>query len=816
MADGNNVLDYPQMTRQREENIQANEIAYAEDVNAELNYIMSTYNQLVAMLTGEWGDGTGRIYELVDNAVSLANQAIAAVQNCVLKTGDTMTGHLNIALVPASDYNVVNKKYVDDTIDAELADPINRISQLETWKENLDATQVKLSNANFSGTNVNDGMNELFISVSNGKAIVAAAITGKGVQTASDASFKTMADNINAILTFTEGTSGGTATENDIFYGKTAYARGSLIVGNYIPLDTSDATATSGTIAEGYTAYARGQKITGTMRAYPVFGTDTSDATATESDIAYGKTAYARGQKLIGTANNGEVEEIYGTVDEAYDVNTAELLLGTPPNGAEKLKNGRKIFRTSKDGNYCVSYVTGADTNTKYIESFPINNNGLYYSASAGDTSSGVIYKKYRYTFEELGLYGDYGEPAIEVTDMCFGAPGFGGVSNKCILAIAYLAKETADNNAVYIKFLTYHLSDNGIIGKAYEYETDYIDLTYKFTKKYYNDDNTAAYIASSNTNYNEFWFLLKGGIGGSSWYPAIAKGVINAISVSNDEYGYAVTVTVSDFGNSKPNNEYIRDMKLINSGRYCIIHEYINWYTNIRIFDTENYMDGILFGYSNLTDLIEINGSIYGIEVTKDDTKIKMVLYNFTEEFTISNATKVKTIYFTHNIGSYTLITMYIGYATADNKNLIMLLGGQRQQTSSDIELYNSKIFVLDINTILTAEDETTIDVKQSISCPEFNYISSTIGRYINATGNTNDTRIQITVPYSTIEDKDKFMKTLLTTEDTENIIAIKYKNQYFSKVQPQTLSAGGPDVRAGKTFIGWMGYPETGTLEV
>ena len=69
---------------------------------------------------------------------------------------------------------------------------------------------------------------------------------------------------------------------------------------------------------------------------------------------------------------------------------------------------------------------------------------------------------------------------------MCFGAPGFGGVSNKCILAIAYLAKETADNNAVYIKFLTYHLSDNGIIGKAYEYETDYIDLTYKFTKKYY------------------------------------------------------------------------------------------------------------------------------------------------------------------------------------------------------------------------------------------------------------------------------------------------------------------------------------------
>ncbi len=40
---------------------------------------------------------------------------------------------------------------------------------------------------------------KLFISVSNGKAQVASAITGKGVQTASDATFETMANNINAI-----------------------------------------------------------------------------------------------------------------------------------------------------------------------------------------------------------------------------------------------------------------------------------------------------------------------------------------------------------------------------------------------------------------------------------------------------------------------------------------------------------------------------------------------------------------------------------------------------------------------------------------
>ena len=48
-----------------------------------------------------------------------------------------------------------------------------------------------------NGETVEAKLNEVFQSVSNGKSLIASAITDKGITTAADATFQTMADNIS-------------------------------------------------------------------------------------------------------------------------------------------------------------------------------------------------------------------------------------------------------------------------------------------------------------------------------------------------------------------------------------------------------------------------------------------------------------------------------------------------------------------------------------------------------------------------------------------------------------------------------------------
>ena len=75
---------------------------------------------------------------------------------------------------------------------------INNIEFTEEGEESIPASNVSYSNTTSGMTsgNVQNAIDELFQSVSEGKSLIAAAVTDKGVETAATDSFTTMAGNI--------------------------------------------------------------------------------------------------------------------------------------------------------------------------------------------------------------------------------------------------------------------------------------------------------------------------------------------------------------------------------------------------------------------------------------------------------------------------------------------------------------------------------------------------------------------------------------------------------------------------------------------
>ena len=90
-----------------------------------------------------------------------------------------------------------------------IKDAAGNTYDLSSMKESVDgmgstyATKTELSSVSSTVSELSSDVQECFQSVSEGKSAIASAITGKGVSTAADATFQTMANNINSIETKT-------------------------------------------------------------------------------------------------------------------------------------------------------------------------------------------------------------------------------------------------------------------------------------------------------------------------------------------------------------------------------------------------------------------------------------------------------------------------------------------------------------------------------------------------------------------------------------------------------------------------------------
>ncbi len=146
---------------------------------------------------------------------------------------------------------------------------------------------------------VDSKYNELFQSVSNGKTLVANAITDKGVATATNDTFATMASNIALIET---------------------------------GINTDDATAVSANILSGKTAYAKDVKITGTMTnksSTTTLAVASLDATNKRVRLKLPENAYYDTNSYLYVSYESLASVIGLTADKIMKDNTILSISGT-------------------------------------------------------------------------------------------------------------------------------------------------------------------------------------------------------------------------------------------------------------------------------------------------------------------------------------------------------------------------------------------------------------------------------------------------------------------------------------------------------
>jgi hypothetical protein len=141
-----------------------------------------------------------------------------------------------------------------------------------------------------------DAINELFQNVDNGKSLLASAITDKGIDTLSDASFATMAENIRNISLDVAVFNIKTKSE-DVLSGKTYLSSEGIIEEGTIPVnepeDISIGCGEKYTIPEGH------HNGSGTV-SVPELSTFTQ-ANATPEVLFSGYDAFVNGERIEGS-----------------------------------------------------------------------------------------------------------------------------------------------------------------------------------------------------------------------------------------------------------------------------------------------------------------------------------------------------------------------------------------------------------------------------------------------------------------------------------------------------------------------------------